>query len=491
MSNMRSLIIDNKRMKNCTVNGDFSIPFFSTETETQEIKGREGSVQSARNINELRFTIPMTYTNSENKTNNEIMTEITNYIDYDSPVNIRIDGEDWHWIGTFDGAVELSFFKHIYYNFELNVVLTDPFRYSHNTYNNTAISDQLTVVNSGTAKAPFELTATAYKDAPFFAVVDENEQHFMIGEDSEDEKIGNYSPSLLVHELTTTAGWSKLAESEGIPDNRLGGKVGASATQNPSGWALNLSSIPQKTGWRGFGYKRSFSRSAKNFKTKVKFFVRNSTKGSGKVAQFIYDDTNRLIFSVGYHESSTTKHDGKIIFIAHNQAGEEKVLWTNNIPLSMWKVQDMTVYASIERVGEKISMRTWLYNELNDTTRNKPLHIKDRVFMDRGKFYQRKIGSIALGSFRANGNYKLMNILGTFNYELLDMPVGASDLFIKKGDIIVLDTRDNFITVNGEPYMVKKSFSSRFFRLYKGLGALLISPEDTFDTKIRWKDRYK
>lgn len=151
----------------------------------------------------------------------------------------------------------------------------------------------------------------------------------------------------------------------------------------------------------------------------------------------------------------------------------------------------MTVYASIERVGEEISMRTWLYNELNDTTRNKPLHIKDRVFRDRGKFYQRKIGSISLGSFRANGNYKLMNILGTFNHELLDMPVGASDLFIKQGDIIVLDTKDNFITVNGEPYMVKKSFSSTFFMLYKGLGALLISPEDTFDTKIRWKDRFK
>lgn len=490
-NNMRSLIINNIKMENCIVNGDFEVPFFNTETETQDIKGLQGSTQTARNTNELRFEIPMTFHNKEGKTKNEIMSEITQYIDYDEPVTIRIEDEEWHWWGTVDGSINIKFFKHIYYDFILNVVLTDPFRYSADFFNNTAASDQLTVVNSGTAPAPFTLTATALKDAAYFAVTDENENHFLIGEDSEEEVIKDYSPSLLTSELKNSVGWTRMSANDSIPDRYLGGATGAALTQNPSGWALNLGSVTQTTGWRGFGYKRSFNRLAQNFKVKAKIFVRNSFNGSGKIGQFFYDDNNRLIFSIGYQDVHHTKDSGAIVAMAYNQAGEEKRLYHAEIPFYIKKMKDIVIYVTIERQGEAIKVRTWIYNELNDTTRNRPLNIREKTFQDKGKFYQRKIGSVAIGSFRGNGNYKLMNMLGTFNHELLDIPKGAADMFIKTGDMIVLDTRDDFITVNGEPYMVKKSFSSSFFKVSTGISALLISPEETFDTRIRWQDRFK
>lgn len=491
MKCMKSLIINNRRMDNCIINGDFEIPFFSTETETQDVQGREGSYQTARNTNELRFTIPMTYHNTESKTKNEIMEEITRYIDYNKPVKIRIDGEEWHWWGTIDGPSNIKFFKHIYYNFELNIVLIDPFRYSTDTFTNTAVRDEITILNSGTAPTQFELTATALKNAAFFAVTDENEQHFLIGEDSEEETVKDYSPSILTSELTNPTGWTRMGATDSIPDRYLGGTTGAALTQNPSGWALNLDSVQQTSGWRGMGYKRSLSKPVQNFKTKLKLFVRNSYQGSGKAGQFFYDENNRLMFSIGYQDVHHTKDSGTIVVMAYNEAGEEKRLWHFDLPGNIKKMKDIVVYVSFERIGENLKMRSWVYNELSDRTRNKPLNIKDKVFRDRGKFYQRKIASVALGSFRGNGNYKLINLLGTFNNELLDKPARAADMFIKKGDLIILDTRENFITVNGEPYMVKKSFSSTFFMLTTGLSALLISPVETFDTKIRWQDRYK
>lgn len=491
MKCMRSLIIDGKRMDNCIINGDFEIPFFSTETETQDVQGRLGSFQTARNTNELRFTIPMTYQNNKNKNKNGIMDEIVRYIDHDEPVKIRVEGEDWHWWGTVDGILNIKFFKHIYYDFELNIVLTDPFRYSADTYANTAVRDEITVLNNGTAPTSFELTATALNSSAFFAVTDENEQHFLIGEDSEEEIVKDYSPSFLTSEFTNPTGWTKMSANDSINDRYLGGATGASLTQNPSGWALNTKTIQQSSGWRGMGYKRSFSKPVENFKTKFKVFVRNSFNGSGKIGQFFYDENNRLMFSVGYQDVHHTKDSGTIVVMAYNEAGEEKRLWHFELPSNIKKINDIVIYISLERKGERIYMRSWLYNELSDNTRNKPLNIKDKVYRDRGKFYQRKIASMAVGSFRGNGTYKLMNLLGTFNNELLDMPPGASDKFIKKGDVINLDTRKNYITVNGEPYMLEKSFSSTFFLLSPGLSGLLISPENTFDTRIRWQDRFK
>lgn len=491
MNCMNSLIVNHKRMENCIINGDFEIPFFNTETETQEMKGLHGSVITSRNTDEIRFTVPMTYNNADGKTKNEIMEDITGYVDYDEPVRIRIEGEEWYWWGIIDGPLNIKFFKHIYYEFDLKVTLIDPYRYSADTFKNTAVSDEITVLNNGSAPTPFELTATALKSSSFFAVTDENEQHFLIGEDSEEETIKDYSPGILRTELTSPTGWSRMGASDSIPDRYLGGTTGGALTQNAESWSLNLDSIQQSSGWRGMGYKRSFSRTIQNFKTTFKFFVRNKNQGSGKIGQFYYDDNNRLIFSIGYQDVHSTKDSGTIVVMAYNEAGEEQRLWHLPLQQNIRRIDDIIIYISLERKGEELKMRTWTYNDVKDRKRNKPINVRNKTFSDKGKFYQRKIGSVALGTFRGSARFKYMNHLGTYNNELLDMPVGAADMFIKKGDLIILDTRENFITVNGEPYILKKSFSSTFFLLKSGLSGLLISPTETFDTQIRWQDRFK
>ena len=84
-----------------------------------------------------------------------------------------------------------------------------------------------------------------------------------------------------------------------------------------------------------------------------------------------------------------------------------------------------------------------------------------------------------------------MRALGVYMYELLDKPKDAKDYIIKQGDLITLDTKTQDISVNGEPMIREKSFSSNFFELQSGLTNLLISPEGSFDTVVKWRDRYK
>ena len=54
--------------------------------------------------------------------------------------------------------------------FTIKVVLTDPYKYSVTGNKNTAISDQVSVVNSGTADTPLIVEARAIKPSSYFMI---------------------------------------------------------------------------------------------------------------------------------------------------------------------------------------------------------------------------------------------------------------------------------------------------------------------------------
>ena len=377
---------------------------------------------------------------------------------------------------------------------EFTFTCYDPFKYSKDTFKNTAYADNVSVVNNGTHSTPFALEATALKDSPYFMVTDVENNHFMIGEDNEELELKNYSPALLTNEFRDKLGFSRAGETESIPDRYLGGTLGASFGQNPETWFLNLNTVKQDKCWRGGAYSRSFNRTAQNFRTTFKINVHQRDMGSGKIGQFIYDENNRLMFSVGYQNVHSSKDSGRILFMAYNEAGEERMLWGPQIPAKLKRIKVLTIYFRLERIGERLIMSYWFYDDTNKEGRHPHTllqPVKQHVFNDSGKFYQRKVASTKFGIFRGNGKHRLLTALGLYMYELLDKPTDAVDYIIKQGDIITLDTQTKDISINGIPMLKEKSLSSNFFELQSGLTNLLIAPEETFDTVVKWRDRYK
>lgn len=492
---MRTIIVNGKKLENLVIEGSFELPYFNVSTETTSVSGRVGSVPLGRKQEEFRFNLPLVYVNGRaKKSNAEIMKLVTEFIDYDEPVEIQISDEDWCWYGYLDGPINLKPFFKAYQEFEVEVVLNDPTRYSVDTFKNTAYADSISVVNNGTHSTPFVLEATALKDSPYFMVTDVENNHFMIGEDSEDVTVKNYSPKLLTNEFRDKLGFSRAGETESIPDRYLGGTLGAAFRQNPDSWVLDLNTVKQKTGWRGGALGYSFNRTAQNFRTTFKVNIDQRKMGSGKIGQFIYDENNRLMFSMGYQNVHTSKDSGRILFMAYNEAGEEKMLWGPIVPHKLKRAKILTIYCRLERIGERINLSYWTYDDLNGEGRHEHTllqPVKNRTFNDSGQFYQRKVASTKFGIFRGNGNHRDMRALGVYMYELLDKPKDAKDYIIKEGDLITLDTKTKDISVNGEPMLREKSLSSNFFELQSGLTNLLISPEGNFDTVVKWRDRYK
>ena len=492
---MRTIIVNGKKLENLVIEGSFELPYFNVTTEMTSVSGRVGSVPLGRKQEEFRFNLPLVYVNGRaKKSNAEIMKLVTDFIYYDEPVEIQVEDEDWCWYGYLDGPINLKPFFKAYQEFEVEVVLNDPTRYSVDTFKNTAYADNISVVNNGTHSTPFVLEATALKDSPYFMVTDVENNHFMIGEDSEDVTVKNYSPKLLTNEFRDKLGFSRAGETESIPDRYLGGTLGAAFRQNPDSWVLDLNTVKQKTGWRGGALGYSFNRTAQNFRTTFKVNINQRKSGSGKIGQFIYDENNRLMFSIGYQNVHASKDSGRILFMAYNEAGEEKMLWGPVVPHKLKRAKILTIYFRLERIGERIRLSYWTYDDLNGEGRHEHTllqPVKNRTFNDSGQFYQRKVASTKFGIFRGNGTHRNMRALGVYMYELLDKPKDAKDYIIKEGDMITLDTKTQNISVNGEPMLREKSFSSNFFELQSGLTNLLISPEGNFDTVVKWRDRFK
>lgn len=492
---MRTIIVNGKKLENLVIEGSFELPYFNVSTETTSVDGRVGSIPLRREQEEFRFPLPLVYVNGRaKKSNAEIMKLVTDFIYYDEPVEIQVEGEDWCWYGYLDGPINLKPFFKAYQEFEVEVVLNDPTRYSVDTFKNTAYADNVSVVNNGTHSTPFVLEATALKDSPYFMVTDVENNHFMIGEDSEDVTVKNYSPKLLTNEFRDKLGFSRAGETESIPDRYLGGTLGAAFEQTPETWKLNLDTVKQTSGWRGGALGYSFNRTAQNFRTTFKVNIDQRKAGSGKIGQFIYDENNRLMFSVGYQNVHASKDSGRILFMAYNEAGEEKMLWGPVVPHKLKRAKILTIYFRLERIGERIRLSYWTYDDLNGEGRHEHTllqPVKNRTFNDSGQFYQRKVASTKFGIFRGNGTHRNIRALGVYMYELLDKPKNAKDYIIKEGDMITLDTKTHDISVNGEPMLREKSLSSNFFELQSGLTNLLISPEGNFDTVVKWRDRYK
>lgn len=490
---IKTLIINGKKLDNLYLEGELVVPFFGKKTNYQSTSHLDRAFFENRSRESVEIPLKCAYVNEkENLSKFEIAQKVVEFINHNEESEIQISGEDWFWKGYVDGPFEIELYNGPVAYFTLNIVLLENSKYSLDSFRNTAISDSITTLNNGTMETPFIVEATALKDSPYFMVSDQDDNHFIIGEDSEEVVVKNYSPSVITSEFRDKKGFVMMGSTESIPDRYLGGTTGASFIQNPETWSLDQATVKQTSGWRGGALSYTFDRKVQNFQTTAKFNIDQKTMGSGKIGQFIYDENGKLMFSMGYQNVHTSKDSGRLLFMAYNEQGDEKVMWGPQIPAKLKKVKILTVYMRIVRKGNKITLRYWCYDDTNVKGRIPSTVLTDisRTYNDAGKFYQRPASNSRFGIFRGNGKHRGMRLLGVYTYELLDKPKGSSDMIIRQGDIIVLNTDAGYITVNGAPMVSEKSFSSSYFDLKTGLTNLLISPQETFDTTVYWRDRY-
>ncbi|MCE4976551.1 phage tail family protein [Staphylococcus hominis] len=489
--------VNNKTLPWLVVERGFKIPSFNFGIETEEILGRSGSVVKQRQLKEYKFELPLIIRNDYlssggEKTHDEVLNELVKLFDYDHAVPLQFKSQDWYWNAYFEGPIELDKYSKTFWQFSINVVLADPYKYAVEGTKNTAISDQVSVVSTGTADSPIIVQATALKNASYFSITKNDEDYFMIGDDDLDKKVEDYTPVLINDEMHNMFGWSKVSKNN-INDNVTGGNVGGNVYVDKAKESFNLdeSTITNTTGWNGAEYKKSFGKSVQDFSSRFKIHVNQKNKGATHTAQYIYDTDNRVIASIGYSNPRASQSFGTIYITLFDQNGNQKVIYSyKNLP-QFYAWDHLIVYMRLERIGNTFKIKTWKYKEVYAPDRIIPVDIHEKEWQDAGNFYQRPIGSISVFVAKNGTNYHMpTRILGTYIHEILPKPPKARDMIIKKGDLININMAEKTVTINEDPALKLKTFGSDFFNINKGMNECMIYPENTYDTTVYWQDRF-
>ncbi|MGW9775827.1 phage-related protein [Staphylococcus sp. 093350072-1] len=489
--------VNNKTLPWLVVERGFKIPSFNFGIETEEVLGRSGSVVKQRQLKEYKFELPLIIRNDYLssggvKTHDEVLNDLVKLFDYDHAVPLQFKSQKWYWNAYFEGPIELEKYSKTFWQFSINVVLADPYKYAVEGTKNTAISDQVSVVSTGTADSPIIVQATALKNASYFSITKNDEDYFMIGDDDLDKKVEDYTPTLFNDEMRSFFGWTKVTNGT-INDNVTGGTVGGSMAMSSSkdAFMLDESSITGTSGWNGAEYKHSFGKSTQDFSSTVKIHVNQGKKGATHATQYIYDTDNRVIASIGYSNPRATQNIGTIYVTLFDQNGNQKKIYsyTNAPKFYTWK--HIVIYMRLKRIGDKFYIKTWKYDEVEYPKRITPVDVTEKVFVDAGNFYQRPISAVSIYIAKNGSNYHMpTTILGSYNHEILPKPPKARDLIIKKGDLININMEEKTVTINEEPTLDLKTFGSDFFNINKGMNECMIYPENTYDTTVYWQDRY-
>lgn len=495
-------MIDTIKVNNMTlpwlvVERGFKIPSFNFGIETEEVLGRSGSVVKQRQLKEYKFELPLIVRNDYLssggiKTHDNVLNELVKFFDYDHSVPLQFKSQKWYWNAYFEGPIELEKYSKTFWQFSINVVLADPYKYAVEGTKNTAISDQVSVVSTGTADSPIIVQATALKNSSYFSITKNDEDYFMIGDDDLDKKVEDYTPTLFNDEMRSFFGWTKVTNGT-INDNVTGGTVGGSMAMSSSkdAFMLDESSITGTSGWNGAEYKHSFGKSTQDFSSTVKIHVNQGKKGATHATQYIYDTDNRVIASIGYSNPRATQNIGTIYVTLFDQNGNQKKIYsyTNAPKFYTWK--HIVIYMRLKRIGDKFYIKTWKYDEVDYPKRITPVDVTEKVFVDSGNFYQRPISAVSIYIAKNGNNYHMpTTILGSYNHEILPKPPKARDLIIKKGDLININMAEKTVTINEEPALDLKTFGSDFFNINKGMNECIIYPENTYDTTVYWQDRF-
>ena len=488
--------INDKELDWLIIGEDFNIPSFNYSTEFVEVDGRHGAVMRGRKLGNYEFTIPLIIVNewlSENKTHDDVLNELVKFIDYgDESVKLRIKSKDWYWNAYIDGLIEIPNTTTQFMELELKVVLLDPYKYAIEGTKNTAISDQVSAVSTGTADSPIIVQATALKNSSYFMITKNDEDYFMIGDDNLDKEVKDYTPVLFNDEMRSFSAWSKVTSSN-INDNVTGGTVGGSMIFSSSNDAFMIDekTITSTTGWNGSMYKHSFSKGAQDFSSTVKIHVNQKKKGASHATQYIYDTDNRVIASIGYSNPRATQNIGTIYITLFNQNGEQKVIYKYTNAPEFYNWRDIVIYMRLKRINNVFYIKTWKYKEVEYPKRIVPVDVHEKQYIDRGNFYQRPISAVSAYIAKNGSNYHMpTTILGSYNHEILPKPPKARDMIIKKGDLININMAEKTVTINEDPALDLKTFGSDFFNINKGINECIIYPEKSFDTTVYWQDRY-
>lgn len=356
---------------------------------------------------------------------------------------------------------------------------SDPYKYGPEL-EATFPSDAVTVTNNGTAPAKpvFELEVN---ESTTFAMVSNGDEYMMIGKPVDVDSV-EYSrlTTILNDNCSSLVGWTALPNGTQLDTGIVGGQM-----MVRDGYAFQAQSYgTNPNGWVGPAIRRSLSEPVQDFRAEIRIGAFNEHGDVGSLELHLMDAQDNVVAIMAMRDSSARTAENRAVIQLGQAGNRHQFVNYNGGYRSTWN--NFSGIIRLEREGNEFRAHVAVIEA--DGRHNR--RYTSPVFIDTLGDYQAPIAQILVYDAKAKeySTYdKLMNniYIGRINQDI-GIPYIAHE-----GDVITFDHEQSLVLINGEPRKDLKNFGADYFKLQPGVNNLVVAPEETFNTTLRYREAYK
>lgn len=355
----------------------------------------------------------------------------------------------------------------------ITFLCSDPFKYGPEKTVETT-SDTFIVENEGTADANpiIELTAT---QKATFAMISNGEEYNLVGKPSDvDQQLVDEKVVVLDEIGDTIDTWQP---APGFNGTFVNGSQGIQVGDWGSG-----------TGWHGPGAIKEID-PIQDFEIEFFVYVRSETADrTFRISTNYYDEhMNELgMFRLWDNSNRTLRK------VVEARVGPYVGDFVNYLISSRnYDLREQRVWGGIIRVERKGNVFTFYAARITQMGRH--VETITQSFIDVNNKFSGKLKFIRIDIANYGNTEKpneaVINRIRVTEHKKIE--VDQTPYIVYPGDVITFDHSTADILLNGESRKDLKVFGGSFFALEKGINTLTITPENVFNTKITYRERYK
>lgn len=359
------------------------------------------------------------------------------------------------------------------YQATLTFICPDPFKYGPEKVYQTD-QDTFIVENEGTVptKPIFELTC---KQPVTFAMVSDGERYNMIGRPADVEQDVVAEKVVVLDEVGDTI--DTWQPASGFNGTFVHGSQGIQVGNWGSG-----------SGWHGPGAIKEID-PIQDFEIEFFVYVRSTTPDrTFRISTNFFDENMNELGMVRLWDNS----DRILRKVVEARVGPYVDDFIN-YPISSrnYDIRNQTVWGGIIRVIRKGNVFTFYAARITQAGRH--VSTITQTFADVNNQFAGKLKFIRIDIANYGNTEKpneaVINRIRVFEHKKVE--VDQTPYIAYSGDVITFDYTTNELLLNGEDAKRLKDFGGEYFDLPKGFTTLTVLPENAFDTKIRFKPRYR
>lgn len=448
------------------------------EEEILEIPGRPGGIITKQHTTVRRLNIPVRVYKRGFDSLEELEEDLAAWLVTDEPKPLEFDHKP-NRVYYAKVTGELIFTEYPQWaDGVISFICPDPYKYGPEL---EAVfpTDVVTLTNEGTADADpiFELEV---KEPVTMAMIqNQDNEYIMIGKpvDLENQIPVEREERVFWDELGSLVGWTTGTNAEGA----IAGEV------ETTGYAFQPKTFGTGSYWHGPAIKTSLPEVLTDFTVEaiVEFF--NGTPNNvGLLEIQLLDEDENIIAKTGLRDTRQATTDTfnvsrignlDVNYYLHNGPGMYPWTWSN--------------FYGVLRIGRHGKQWFTYVAQINQSTREHHSRLY-RTWNDAaGQFSHLNLAQIQI-YFAQMKDYSpaSMRVHDLKVYKWNPITEREIPYIAYPGDIITFDHKNADILINGESRADLKQLGASFFKLKKGENLLVVSPDDSFNVKCKYRPTY-